>query len=507
MVRYIAYIPFAGRPRVMAGILLLLMSILYATFGRVLFGNKIHSFTSSYLHTSSLSTSTVLRSPKGKKNRLEPYLLSTDVHEICEDIYQACWEWKTNPYIRALSVEIVLIGNELYQQLPTVGYGGIETSVDNLASALYGMGIPFWAIVPKRKEEYNMPFRVRETAMSANGKGGLVGTYVNEVNEILHDEQIKGVPIFGTVPERAIKSIDLNKLSITSPELLPRRTFAVWGQSMWSQHFAENSAIDIVSHHDGGDPRKLNNGKWNWGHKNVRHRFLSYDQMSRWVVPNTENYARDNAISRVIPHGLPRDAYRLCEDKQYYLWVASLDWGWEEKGMDIFVQMARMRPNYKFIAYGNARARQDLVMRLYEIAKELPNFEYRGELKRGQTHFRMFCEATAFVMPTHESIGESFGMTVIESLSKGVPVIASTNGAVPEILAVEGRVGYSRYGTCCQGKDYNCYAEAADRYKGRTEADSEAIQEYAWRMYDVNYIVDQLLNYTITALREEKIIP
>lgn len=503
---YLSYIPFAGRPRVMAGLLLFVMSLLYATFGRNIIGGKIHSFSSSSsrLNPNNNNYKDKPRPFKPRKKRLEHYLLPTDTNEICEDVYQACWEWKTNPYIRALSVEIVLVGNELYQQLPTVGYGGIETSVDNLASALHFMGIPFWAIVPKRRELYSMPFRVRETEMAANGKGGLVDTYVQQVNDILIDEQTKGDPIFGPVPDRAMNCIDMKKLTINE---LPRRTFALWGQSMWSQHFAKNSAIDIVSHHDGGGPTKLNNGVWNWGYPNVRHRFLSYDQMSRWVVPNSNTYDRDKALSRVIPHGLPRDAFRLCEDKGYYLWVASLDWGWEEKGADIFVQMARLRPNYKFIAYGNSRHRQDLIMRMYEIMKELPNFEYRGELKRGQTHFRMFCEATAFVMPTHESIGESFGMTVIESLSKGVPVIASTNGAVPEILAVPGRVGYSRYGTCCQGKDYACYAEAADRYRNRTPTESEAIQEYAWRFYDVNFIVDQLLNFTISALREQKIIP
>ena len=40
-------------------------------------------------------------------------------------------------------------------------------------------------------------------------------------------------------------------------------------------------------------------------------------------------------------------------------------------------------------------------------------------------------------------------MTVIESLSKGVPVISSTAGAVPEILDVPGRFGDSPQGSAC----------------------------------------------------------
>ena len=146
----------------------------------------------------------------------------------------------------------------------------------------------------------------------------------------------------------------------------------------------------------------------------------------------------------------------LCPDEGYYLLVASLDWGWIEKGLDIFTDLARIRPDLKFVAYGAYKRRQDIRDKLVNLATELPNFEFRGELKRGPEHRDVFCGATAFFMPTHESIGESFGMTVIESLSKGVPVIASINGAVPEILDIrteDGQradLGSSPYGHTCK---------------------------------------------------------
>lgn len=157
--------------------------------------------------------------------------------------------------------------------------------------------------------------------------------------------------------------------------------------------------------------------------------------------------------TRVIPHGLPPEDFEICEDGGYFLWVAGLDWGWVEKGLHIFTDLARKRPELKFVAYGAATRRHDIIEKLKGVAAELPNFEFRGELKRGPEHKRVFCEATAFFMPTHHSIGESFGMTVIESLSKGVPVIASTSGAVPEILDVPGRKGYSPYGAACDTLD------------------------------------------------------
>ena len=121
-----------------------------------------------------------------------------------------------------------------------------------------------------------------------------------------------------------------------------------------------------------------------------------------------------------------------------------------------------MHPELQFVAYGAYKKREDLKDKLNNIAKELSNFEFRGELTRGQKHKDVFCGATAFFMPTHDTIGESFGMTVIEALSKGVPVIASVNGAVPEILDIRDAQGKradngsSPYGhTCIDLNDYD----------------------------------------------------
>ena len=45
----------------------------------------------------------------------------------------------------------------------------------------------------------------------------------------------------------------------------------------------------------------------------------------------------------------------MCPDEGYFLWVAAFDWGWKEKGIHIFLEMAKARPAYKFVAYGAAR--------------------------------------------------------------------------------------------------------------------------------------------------------
>ena len=161
-----------------------------------------------------------------------------------------------------------------------------------------------------------------------------------------------------------------------------------------------------------------------------------------------------------------------------------------------------MRPQHKFIAYGSGE--DGIANRLRGEMQRLPNFEFRGPLLRGENHTLAFCRAAAFFMPTHPSLGESFGLTIIESLSKGVPVIASTSGSVPELLDIPGpgRAGTTLFGTTCEGKDMVCYIGAVDAFAARTPEASIAVQKATRERFDMLRVVDMLLNFTIDALRE-----
>lgn len=165
---------------------------------------------------------------------------------------KACKRWHLDPEVHLLNLEICLVGNELYQQFPLIGYGGIETSVENIAWALHRMGIPFFVVTPGRTDPPPYPFPVYETAIAPNGRGGMVAQFVEQSRSLM--EQRMG---------------ESNK------------PIAIWGQSVWSQDFADLAVLEITSHHDGGGPIS------NWDRKigNVRHRFLSYDQRSYWIKP------------------------------------------------------------------------------------------------------------------------------------------------------------------------------------------------------------------------------
>ena len=529
---------FGFRRTFFVAFLLLLSMEAYVNAPRLFATQK--NASSGTRSSSSSSASSSLSSYDKKRLSGSQSQTHSKTQDICLNVYPACSSWLQSTD----NVVLVLVGNELYQQLPTVGYGGIETSVDNIASALHQMKIPFIGIVPKRKLVQDLGFRILETDAFANGIGGVKGRYIDEVRTILIEEILavknhlhllsltnkeKGITSvkFFTDPTRkrvwrsTNPSQDVNLNPIKDDALIPSYLrIVIWGQSEWSQNFADLSTVSVISHHDGGGP--LNN--WNWGRRNVLHRFLSSDQISQWVIPDGQPLGKNSEPkskvlrAKVVPHGLPRTAFGMCPDKGYFLWVASLDWGWKEKGLDIFLKMAEMRPQYKFVAYGTGKTEmaQRFMSELTDLSKTLKNFLFRGELKRDK-HFAAFCGATAFVMPTHASIGESFGMTVIESLSKGVPVIASTNGAVPEVLGIGDDIikmksaglldsnrlalsGTSHFGVTCDGEDYACYVKATDTFWGRKESNSKEIMIHAWNRFDGLFIVDSLLNYTLEGL-------
>ena len=90
------------------------------------------------------------------------------------------------------------------------------------------------------------------------------------------------------------------------------------------------------------------------------------------------------------------------------------------------------------MAYGTGN--KAIENKLIELSQSIQSFEFRGELRRGIAHREAFSKARLFLMPTQ--ISEPFGRTILESISKGTPVIGSSKGALPELI-INGVNGYS----------------------------------------------------------------
>ena len=293
-------------------------------------------------------------------------------------------------------MKIALIGNEYYQQFPLISYGGIESSVENTAWGLhrYG-GVDFFCIVPRRTRPLvtSYPFEIIETAFSpACRSGARAEVFIAEAISILRE---------------------------LKPDI-------VWSQSSWSVRPLIASGIPFIATFQ--DSCGKQDG-WLVNHSCAHYRFISQFQFRNWVREDWER-----KCSWQVYTGLVDEEYDPGDHHDgYFLWVAGLDWGIHRKGLDMFVALARRNPDKRFVAYGTGNPL--LGAALKGLGLLLGNFEFRGTLLRGPAHAEAFKNARAFIMPTQ--IPEALGRTVLESLSKGTPVIGSANGALPEILPSE----------------------------------------------------------------------
>jgi glycosyltransferase involved in cell wall biosynthesis len=108
-----------------------------------------------------------------------------------------------------------------------------------------------------------------------------------------------------------------------------------------------------------------------------------------------------------------------------------------EKGADIAVEVAK-RTNHKLIIIGPTYSDQ-LAYFEQKIKPHLNDrIQYLGFLEHKKV-IPYFCKAKAFLMPVRWE--EPFGLTMIEAMACGTPVIAFRRGSVPEVIA-HGKTGF-----------------------------------------------------------------
>jgi glycosyltransferase involved in cell wall biosynthesis len=293
-------------------------------------------------------------------------------------------------------MKIALIGNDFNQQFPVLSYGGIESCVENLAWGMFRRALDFFCVVPKRELVGEYPFPVIEAPVSPSS--------------------VSGAP-----PHRFVGRVKYMMLD-QSPDV-------IWCQSYWAADELMTLGIPVIcTFHDSCAKQE----GWIKRADHVIYRFISQFQYDNWVREDWER-----ACSCQIYTGLADEEYDFCGEKEdYFLWVAGLNWGWEAKGLPIFIALAQANPDKKFLAYGSGSERVAGMASRY--AAEIPNFEFNGPLERGENHREAFKKARAYILPS--LIPDTFPRTVLESLSKGTPVIASANGALPEMVGSCGTV-------------------------------------------------------------------
>jgi glycosyltransferase involved in cell wall biosynthesis len=131
------------------------------------------------------------------------------------------------------------------------------------------------------------------------------------------------------------------------------------------------------------------------------------------------------------------DPDRPYEKDDYILWFARMN---PSKRPDIVYELARRFPNQRFIVAGSFSASPDHAYygAFYKQAFEkLPNVKILPDVSHEEKR-ELYRRAKALLFP---SVGEAFGLVLVEALACGCPAICSRDGAFPEII-VEGRTGF-----------------------------------------------------------------
>jgi len=133
------------------------------------------------------------------------------------------------------------------------------------------------------------------------------------------------------------------------------------------------------------------------------------------------------------------DPDKPFEKDGYFLFCARMH---PDKRPDLFLRLAEEFPKEEFVLSGSfgktATPDHAYYGKLYrEMAEKLPNVKIVPDPSK-QEQIELYRRAKAVI---HPSYNECFGLVLVESLACGTPIIASRDGAFPEII-VEGKTGF-----------------------------------------------------------------
>jgi glycosyltransferase involved in cell wall biosynthesis len=151
--------------------------------------------------------------------------------------------------------------------------------------------------------------------------------------------------------------------------------------------------------------------------------------IDRFIAPSA--FVRDRYQSSqlgitpdVLPHFfIPRPRHPSPETRGYYLYVGRLE---EAKGLQTVLEHFRGRGR-RLVVAGSGLYEEELK----RLAAGCPDIKFLGRVPYDDLP-RWYAGARATIVPS--ICYETFGLTILESLQQGTPVIASKFGALPEIV-------------------------------------------------------------------------
>jgi glycosyltransferase involved in cell wall biosynthesis len=232
------------------------------------------------------------------------------------------------------------------------------------------------------------------------------------------------------------------------------------------------------------------------------------EAVKKYVERLSEEMLGKELEVRVVPYGIPVDEYPFCNEEERQDYVLYVGRPHPSKGVDYIIALARENRDVKFVLAWNptfydhmdyhkeyVRAVKQLGLKNVAIIK-LPS-GWRGE----QVKRQLMCKSRLFIQPTVYL--EAFGLTAVEALATGTPILLSTAGSGPEIVTdTVGVLVPNKLSLREQAEEWVQKASRAINMSELNKAlhtalnrkwDHEAIRAYAKMKYDIRVMAQNYM--------------
>lgn len=336
-----------------------------------------------------------------------------------------------------MSLRVLMFGWEL----PPYNSGGLGTACEGLATALAGQDVETIFVLPKKVAVTSSKFRIifAGSAPLTGDESVHLAAYRSGAGA---DEKFSGLSLIDEVELYARRAKRLAQRERDNFDLIHAHDWLAFPAALAAR---ELSGKPLVVHVHATEFDRSGGGSVNQRVYEIERRGMYLaDQIiavSDWTKKLiVKNYGIRPEKIRVVHNGVNSEEYHVTSGgleglkkggNKIVLFVGRITL---QKGPDYFVQLAKRvlerEPNVYFVMVGSG----DMLPQVMKLAAELKisdRFFFPGFL-RGAELAQVYQAADLYILP---SVSEPFGITPLESLANGTPVLVSKQSGVAEILS------------------------------------------------------------------------